>query len=80
MVGIYFLHLWASFSVAGWLAGFMDVWSNRDFWAVHALLVVAGAVLMLVFRMFFGRLLSTETLAAEREAIAARAPEPVLAH
>ncbi len=80
VVGIYFLHLWASFSVAGWLAGFMDVWSNRDFWAVHALLVVAGAVLMLVFRMFFGRLLSTETLAAEREAIAARAPEPALAH
>ena len=28
-----------SFSVAGWLAGFMDVWSNRDFWAMHAVLV-----------------------------------------
>ena len=74
VVGIYFLHLWASFSVAGWLAGFMDVWSNRDFWAVHALLVVAGAVLLLVVRAMFGRMLSTETLAAERAA----AGEPAL--
>ena len=68
VVGIYFLHLWASFSVAGWLAGFMDVWSNRDFWAVHALMVVAGAVLLLVARALFGRQLSAETLAAERAA------------
>ena len=70
VVGIYFLHLWVSFSVAGWLAGFMDVWSNRDFWAVHALLVVVGAVLLFGVRALFGRMLSTETLAAERAAAA----------
>ena len=74
VVGIYFLHLWVSFSVAGWLAGFMDVWSNRDFWAVHALLVVVGAVLLFGVRAMFGRMLSTETLAAER----ATAAEPGL--
>lgn len=75
VVGIYFLHLWASFSVAGWLAGFMDVWSNRDFWAMHAVLVALGAVLLLAARAMFGRMLSTETLAAERAA----AGEPALA-
>ncbi len=74
VVGIYFLHLWASFSVAGWLAGFMDTWSNRDFWAIHAVMVVAGAVLLLAVRAVFGRMLSTETLAAERAA----AGEPAL--
>ena len=74
VVGIYFLHLWASFSVAGWLAGFMDVWSNRDFWAMHAALVAVGAVLLLVVRALFGRMLSTETLADERAA----AGEPAL--
>jgi POT family proton-dependent oligopeptide transporter len=68
VVGIYFLHLWASFSIAGWLAGFMDVWSNRDFWAMHAALVAIGAVLLFVARTLFGRMLSTETLAAERAA------------
>ena len=74
VVGIYFLHLWASFSVAGWLAGFMDVWSNRDFWAMHAGLVALGAVLLLVARALFGRLLSTEALAHERAAAGALAP------
>ncbi|MFL6627849.1 MAG: peptide MFS transporter [Vitreoscilla sp.] len=81
VVGIYFLHLWGAFSVAGWLAGFMDAWSNRDFWALHALLVLVGAVLLFVARMAFGRLLSTETLAAERaaaDAAGARADEPAL--
>ena len=78
VVGIYFLHLWASFSVAGWLAGFMDVWSNRDFWGVHAVLVAAGAVLLLGVRAVFGHMLSTETLAAERAS--AGAPELASGH
>ena len=80
VVGIYFLHLWASFSVAGWLAGFMDVWSNRDFWAVHAVLVAVGGLLLLGARAVFGRMLSTETLAAETLAAErATADEPRLA-
>ncbi len=73
-IGIYYLHLFASFSVAGWLAGFMDVWSNRDFWALHAVLVAVGGVLLFGARALFGHLLSTETLAAERAAVAAGAP------
>ena len=79
VVGIYFLHLWASFSVAGWIAGFMDVWSNQNFWALHAALVAAGAVLLLVARAMFGHMLSTETLAAERAAAERAGIEPPLA-
>jgi POT family proton-dependent oligopeptide transporter len=74
VIGIYYLHLFASFSVAGWLAGFMDVWSNRDFWAIHAVLVAAGGVLLFGVRALFGHLLSTETLAAERAAAQVPAP------
>ena len=76
VIGVYYLHLWVSFSFAGWLAGFMDTWSNRDFWALHAVLVAAGAVLLVAVRALFGRMLSTETLAAERAA----GPTPELAH
>ena len=79
VVGIYFLHLWLAFSIAGWMAGYIDVWSNRDFWAVHAVMVAAGGVLLFGARALFGRMLSTETLAAERAAAEAAAPAAVLA-
>ena len=73
-IGIYYLHLFASFSLAGWLAGFMEVWSNRDFWGMHAVLVAAGGVLLFAVRALFGHLLSAETLAAERAAAPVLAP------
>src|ERR1700754_3753276 len=41
---------------------------------MHAVLVAVGAVLLLVARALFGRLLSTETLAQERPAPLTRPP------
>ncbi|MCK9688014.1 peptide MFS transporter [Scleromatobacter humisilvae] len=68
VIGIYYLHLFVANTFVGWLGGFMDIMSNRDFWALHALLVVAAGVLLLVARAMFGRLLSAETMNAERDA------------
>lgn len=58
VIGIYFLQLFLANSFVGWLAGFMDSMPNRDFWALHAVLVLAAGVLLLVVRAVFGRLLA----------------------
>jgi POT family proton-dependent oligopeptide transporter len=64
VIGIYYLHLFVANSFVGWLGGFMDAMPNRDFWALHALLVAAAGVLLLVARALFGRLLSPAAMAA----------------
>ena len=71
VIGVYYLHLFVANSFVGWLGGFMDTMPNRDFWALHALLVFISGVLLLGFRALFGRYLSAETMQAER----ARAPQ-----
>jgi POT family proton-dependent oligopeptide transporter len=58
VIGIYYLHLFVANSFVGWLAGFMDLMPNRDFWALHAVLVASAGLLLLVVRAVFGRLLS----------------------
>ena len=60
VIGVYYLHLFLGNSFVGWLAGFMDVMSNRDFWMLHASLVAAAGVLLLVVRAVFGHLLASE--------------------
>jgi POT family proton-dependent oligopeptide transporter len=75
VIGIYYLHLFIGNTFVGWLAGFMDVISNRDFWALHAVLVFAAGVLLLVARAAFGRLLSPETMNASNATL-----QPVVAH
>ena len=65
VIGIYYLHLFIANTFVGWLGGFMDTMSNRDFWALHAILVAAAGVLLFVARAMFGRLLSARTMDAE---------------
>jgi len=67
VIGVYYLHLFVANSFVGWLGGFMDIMPNRDFWALHAILVFVSGVLLLAFRALFGRYLSAETMQAERE-------------
>ena len=66
VIGIYYLHLFVANTFVGWLAGFMDSMPQRDFWALHALLVAIAGVLLIAARAVFGRLLSPETMDAER--------------
>ena len=66
VIGIYYLHLFVANTFVGWLAGFMDSMPQRDFWALHALLVAIAGVLLIGARALFGRLLSPEAMDAER--------------
>ena len=74
VIGIYYLHLFVANTFVGWLAGFMDSMPQRDFWALHAALVLVAGALLLGVRAAFGRLLSPEAMDAEATRAAALAP------
>lgn len=60
VVGIYYLHLFIGNFFVGWLAGLLDLMPGSAFWALHAVLVAAAGVLLLLVRAFFGKLLEFE--------------------
>ena len=60
VVGIYYLHLFIGNFFVGWLAGLLEVLPGVAFWGLHAMLVAAAGVLLLMVRAFFGRLLEFE--------------------
>jgi POT family proton-dependent oligopeptide transporter len=62
VLGVYYLHLFLGNSFVGWLAGFMDIVPNRDFWLLHAALVLAAGVLLLVVRLAVGRIVAPEAI------------------
>ena len=62
VIGIYYLHLFIGNTFVGWLAGFLETMPGRDFWALHAALVAAAGVLLLVCRSVFGRLLDDDAV------------------
>jgi POT family proton-dependent oligopeptide transporter len=72
VIGIYYLHLFAANTFVGWLAGFMDSMPQRDFWALHAVLVFVAGVVLLAVRAVFGSLLAPT--AVEPQAAAAAVP------
>ena len=76
VIGVYYLHLFAANSFVGWLAGFMDSMPNRDFWALHAIIVAVGGVLVLGARSIFGYLLSPAAMQAEAQRAASAQLEP----
>ena len=45
-----------------WLAGFMEIWPHAYFWGMNAALVAGAAVLLLVVRAAFGRILDPDAL------------------
>ena len=74
VIGIYYLHLFIGNTFVGWLAGFMDIMPNRDFWALHAVLVAVAGVLLVGVRAMFGHLLSPEAMQAEASRATVLAP------
>jgi POT family proton-dependent oligopeptide transporter len=58
MIGVYYLHLFACNLLVGRLGGFLETMSGANFWLMHAGLVAAGAVGLLVVRSFAGRILA----------------------
>lgn len=68
VIGVYYLHLFLGNSFVGWLAGFMEIMPNRDFWLLHAALVAGAGVLLLVVRAVYGKLLAPEAILGHESA------------
>lgn len=60
MIGIYYLHLFFGNSFVGWLAGLLETMPGSKFWLLHAVLVAAAGVGLLMVKLVFGRLLAPE--------------------
>ena len=58
MMGIYLLHLFLANNLVGWLGGLLERWSGLQFWLLHAGLVGAASVLMLIAARLAGHLLN----------------------
>lgn len=64
MFGVYYLHLFAANLTVGWLGGLLERMTPTRFWLLHAALVGAGALMMLLLRLVFRRTLAPTTAAA----------------
>jgi len=60
VIGAFYLHLFFGNTLVGWLAGLLSVIRGTQFWALHAGLVGAAAVLLLLIKLAFGKLLDDE--------------------
>lgn len=60
MLGIYYLHLFIGNIFVGWLAGLLEVMKGSNFWLLHAALVAAAGVGLLMVKLAFGRLLAPD--------------------
>ena len=58
MIGVYYTHLFACNMVVGWLGGLLEKMEAGRFWLMHAALVAAGGIGLLVVRSFAGRILA----------------------
>ena len=61
MLGVFYLHLFAANMIVGWLGGLLERMPPTNFWALHAVLVTVGAVMLLVARAAFGKKLAPMT-------------------
>ncbi|HUO88897.1 MAG TPA: oligopeptide:H+ symporter [Rhizomicrobium sp.] len=58
IIGIYYLHLFAGNLFTGWLGGLLDTMPATRFWLLHAGIMGTSAVVLLVARLAFGRVLA----------------------
>jgi POT family proton-dependent oligopeptide transporter len=58
VIGVYYLHLFMANMLVGWIGGLLEKMSAAQFWFLHAGLVATGAVIMLLFSVFFGAVLA----------------------
>ena len=58
MIGVYYLHLFACNMLVGRIAGFLESMPGVQFWLLHAAIVAAAGIGLLVVRSFAGRILA----------------------
>jgi proton-dependent oligopeptide transporter, POT family len=66
MIGVYYLHLFMGNNLVGWLGGLVERLPGTQFWLLHAALVGAASILMLVSARLFGHLLAPTGASTER--------------
>jgi POT family proton-dependent oligopeptide transporter len=65
VVGIYYLQFFAGNLFVGWLGGFLEKMPASEFWLMHSALVGGAAVVFVIVKLLFGRvLLAAEPAAA----------------
>ena len=72
-IGIYYLHLFICNLAVGRLAGMIETMDGASFWTMHAAIIAAGAVVLVVFAFLFRKILAP-TAEDARPAAAAAAP------
>ncbi len=73
-IGVYYLHLFICNLAVGKLAGLIETMDGATFWTMHAAIIGAGAVLLLVFAIFFRKLLAPTAADLGQPAEAATQP------
>jgi POT family proton-dependent oligopeptide transporter len=58
MIAVFFLHVFASNLLVGWLGGLLGTMSGTSFWLLHAGLIGIAALILLLVRGFAGRILA----------------------
>ena len=58
LVGVYFLHLFAGNLLVGWLGGLLERMSGVAFWGMHAGIILAATLILLLVRVAAGRILA----------------------
>ena len=58
MIAVFFLHMFASNMLVGWLGGLLGTMSGPSFWLLHAGLIGGAAMILLFVRSFAGRILA----------------------
>jgi proton-dependent oligopeptide transporter, POT family len=73
-IGVYYLHLFICNLAVGKLAGLIETMDGASFWTMHAIIIAAGAGLLLVFALFFRKLLAPTAADLGQPAEAAAQP------
>ncbi|MDE3116331.1 MAG: MFS transporter, partial [Pseudomonadota bacterium] len=58
MIAVYYLHLFIGNMLVGYLGGLLGTIPDTQFWLLHVGLMAISAVLLLLTRLFFGRLVA----------------------
>jgi POT family proton-dependent oligopeptide transporter len=58
LVGVFFLHLFVSNMLVGWLGGWLERMSGVAFWGMHAAIILSATAILLLVRVTAGRTLA----------------------
>jgi proton-dependent oligopeptide transporter, POT family len=57
-IGVYYLHLFMGNFFVGWVGGLLGTMSATSFWALHVGLILGAAVILIIVKLLFGRILA----------------------